>query len=220
MRRHGRGGGGRKGAATHVRETCHALMRYGHEVLLVTPAPGDPSGVCVPMEVVPAPQSKLLGADLRHVLLNRRIATALRRVIREIRPDVVYERYSLYQTAGQQACRAAGLPRILEVNTLLAQEQSRRLRFPGWAARVERRLWRREKAIIAVSTTLKRLMIESAGLDESAMAGFVISPVAVEPKASIPMCAPPTSPGWASPPTMKMWATWARSRHGTAWIVL
>ena len=178
--------GGRKGAATHVRETCHALMRYGHEVLLVTPAPGDPAGVCVPMEVVAPPQSKLLGADLRHMLLNRRIAAALKRVIRDFKPDAVYERYSLYQTAGQEACIAAGLPRILEVNTLLAREQARRLRFAGWAERVERRLWRREKAIIAVSTKLKALMVESAGLDEGTMAGFVISPVAVDPESFNP----------------------------------
>ncbi len=173
--------GGRKGAATHVRETCHALMRYGHEVLLITPSPGDRSQLCVPVSAVEPPRAKLLGNDGRYLLLNRRMGRAISRAIETFRPDAVYERYSLYQTAGQSLCRRHGIPRILEVNTLLAREQSHRLRLPGWAQRVEARLWRREKAIICVSTQLKRLMTQEAGLDESGMAGFIISPVAVDP---------------------------------------
>jgi glycosyltransferase involved in cell wall biosynthesis len=45
---------------------------------------------------------------------------------------------------------------------------------------VENALWRREKAIICVSKTLKRLMIETAKLDEAALVGFESSPVAVD----------------------------------------
>lgn len=173
--------GGRKGAATHIRETCNALTRFGHEVLLVTPSVGDRSGMSFPVLEVTPPRSKMLGADGRYMLLDRRMARALDAAVRDFRPDAVYERYSLYQTAGQRLCARHGLPRILEVNTLLAREQRDRLRLPALAAMVERRLWRGERAIVAVSTTLKRLMTDAAGLDESRMAGFVISPVAVDP---------------------------------------
>lgn len=172
--------GGRKGAATHVREACHSLIRFGHEVLVVTPAPGDRSEVRVPILEVPPPTARWLGADLRYMLLNRRMRRALERAIDEFKPDAVYERYSLYQTSGLELCRKLGIPRILEVNTLLAREQAHRLRLGLYAGQVERSLWRREKAIVAVSQMLKDLMIESAGIEESGMAGFVISPVAVD----------------------------------------
>lgn len=173
---------GRKGAATHVREACHALQRKGHEVRLITPAPGDKSQVRVPIVEVCPPAAKWIGADLRYMFLNRRMKAAIERTIKESRPDAVYERYSLYQTAGQSVCRKYGIPRILEVNTLLASEQAKRLHWPSVARNVEARLWRGERSIVAVSQRLKNLMIEAAALDETKMIGFVISPVAVDPE--------------------------------------
>lgn len=173
--------GGRKGAATHVRETCHALQKHGHEVLLVAPVAGDRSQVHCELVEVPAPTSRALGLDGRYLLLNRKMRRLLKNIVEEFRPDAVYERYSLFQSAGLEICRRKAIPRILEVNTLLAREQAKRLHFPWLAAYIERSVWRREKAIICVSETLKQLMIRSAGLDESQMAGFVISPVAVDP---------------------------------------
>lgn len=182
--------GGRKGAATHVREACHALMRFGHQVLLITPCAGDRSQIRFPLIEVPPPETKWIGADLRHILLNRRIKRALARAIREFQPDAVYERYSLYQTAGLQLCAQQRIPRILEVNTLLAREQRARLHWPRYAEIVESALWRKEAAIICVSRKLKELMIQSAKLDERTMAGFVISPVAVDPEIFNPSVQP------------------------------
>lgn len=182
--------GGRKGAATHVRETCHALQRFGHELTLITPSPGDLSQVRIPVVHVPAPKAKWIGSDMRYIGLNRRIKKQLRRMIEEHRPDGIYERYSLYQTAGLEICREYKLPRILEVNTLLAREQHDRLHWPKLAEWVEKSLWRRERAMICVSETLKTLMTEAAGLDERKMDGFVVSPVAVDPDVFHPSVGP------------------------------
>lgn len=182
--------GGRKGAATHVRETCHALHRFGHEVILLTPSPGDTSRVKVPIVEVPAPRAKWLGSDLRYIGLNRRIRNRLQALIREFHPDAIYERYSLYQTAGFYVCRQHRIPRILEVNTLLAQEQRDRLHWPRMAQHVEQSLWSREKAIICVSEKLKELMKETAAVDESRMTGFVVTPVAVDPEMFRPDVSP------------------------------
>ncbi len=182
--------GGRKGASTHIRETCHALKRFGHEVRILTPCPGDLTNVEVPVIQVPAPRAKWVGSDMRYLILNRRIRQAIAKQIKEFRPDAMYERYSLYQTSGLQMAHKHNLPRILEVNTLLAREQARRLHFPKIAERIEKDIWRREKAMICVSQTLKNLMIESAGLNESAMVGFDISPVAVDTEAFHPEIAP------------------------------
>lgn len=174
--------GGRKGAATHVRETCHALQRFGHEVRLITPTPGDLSQVKVPVVVVPPPKAKWIGSDLRYMGLNRRMRRVIRHEIKTFKPDAVYERYSLYQTAGLELCQRYQLPRILEVNTLLAREQEDRLHWPWLAEQIERSLWRRERAIIGVSEKLRELMVKAAGLKLDKMIGFVISPVAVDPE--------------------------------------
>lgn len=172
--------GGRKGASTHIRETCHALKRFGHEVKIVTPCPGDLSRVEVPVIKVPAPRAKWIGSDTRHLVLNHRMSSVIERLIREFQPDAIYERYSLYQMAGLKLAQKYNIPRILEVNTLLAREQADRLHFPGIAEKVERNIWRQEKALICVSQTLKNLMTKSAGLDHSKIVGFEISPVAVD----------------------------------------
>lgn len=182
--------GGRKGASTHIRETCHALQRFGHEVRIVTPTPGDLSRVKVPVIKVPPFRAKWIGSDARHLLLNFRMGKAIEKEMRTFKPDAVYERYSLYQTAGLKLCHKYKLPRILEVNTLLAKEQAKRLHYPWLAEKVENSLWQREKAIICVSQKLKDLMTEAAGLKESAMAGFEISPVAVDTEVFNPNVVP------------------------------
>lgn len=185
---------GRKGASTHVRETCHALIQRGHEVLLVTPAPGDTSQLKMPVHTVKAPRAKWLGSDMRYILQNRRMARLLKRLIADFKPDAIYERYSLYQDAGFKISHRLNLPRILEVNTFLAREQAHRLHFPRLAEIVERSLWRRERGIITVSQTLKRMMIRDVGLKEEAMAGFVVMPVAVDPNMFEPGIPPAAEP--------------------------
>jgi glycosyltransferase involved in cell wall biosynthesis len=64
------------------------------------------------------------------------------------------------------------------------------LHFPWFAALIERSLWRRERAIICVSRVLKKIMIEEAGIDESHMVGFKISPVAVDVDRFLPSTPP------------------------------
>ncbi len=172
--------GGRKGASTHIRETCNALIRFGHQVRILAPCPGDLSRVYAEVIQVPASRAKWLGSDMRYVVLNGRFRRAIRQQINEWKPDAIYERYSLYQTAGAELAHKYKIPRILEVNTLLAREQARRLHFPKLAEKVEQALWRREKAMICVSQTLKNLMVNTARLDVSKMVGFEISPVAVD----------------------------------------
>lgn len=124
------------------------------------------------------------------MILNYRMGRAIERLIREWQPDAIYERYSLYQTSGLKLAHKFKLPRILEVNTLLAQEQANRLHFPQLAKRVEVALWQRERAMICVSQKLKDLMIAEANLHLDRMAGFAISPVAVDVKMFNPAVEP------------------------------
>lgn len=181
---------GRKGASTHIRETCHQLRARGHEVLLVTPMPGDTRMLSVPIEVVEAPSSKWLGMDLRYVLLDRRMARRLPLIIDRFRPDAIYERYSLYQTAGQRVARRYALPRILEINSLLVREMRHRLRLPALARHYETQLWAGEDTVICVSALLARHVRQATQPRGPLPRRIVISPVGVDPEVFHPNVSP------------------------------
>jgi glycosyltransferase involved in cell wall biosynthesis len=158
---------GRKGCSAHVRETCRALARRGHEVLcvaaLLTQEEGDEpeSESERGFEVVQLPcyRQKWLGADLRLILYNYRVVRACHRLFVDFSPDLIYERYSLYGAAGMNVAQRAGVPHILEVNTRLAREQSDRLHLPSLAGMAERGIWRAAPALAAVSSPVKDALI-------------------------------------------------------------
>ncbi|MGC8739986.1 MAG: glycosyltransferase family 4 protein [Candidatus Sumerlaeaceae bacterium] len=174
--------GGRKGASTHIRETCRQLARRGHEVLLVTPCLGQCEPQNFEVVTIEPLRAKWLGVDLRYVLLDKKIGRLLSQLIRQFRPDAVYERYALYQQAGQRLCSVSGLPRILEVNSILSEEMKHRLRFPGWAAHAERNIWARERAIICVSQLLRERICQQVKLLGGAIEHIIVSPVGVDPE--------------------------------------
>lgn len=182
--------GGRKGASTHIRETCSQLAKRGHEVLLVTPSPGECESPSFEIVAVEPPRAKWMGMDLRYALLNWKLKGIVSEVIHRFRPDVVYERYALYQSASQHLCNKLGLPRILEVNSILSQEMCHRLKFPSWAARVERAIWAGERAIICVSKVLQKAICEKVAAARGAPEHIIVSPVGVDPEQFHPAVTP------------------------------
>lgn len=171
---------GRKGCSTHVRETCHALQEAGHEVFIVTPFRGPDHSEHHDLEILEIPpfRRKWMGSDVRQYLYNFRLRRVLARRFRDRPPDVLYERYALYSTVGMFLARRYRLPRILEVNTLLVQEQGERLHFPRLAARLEDRIVRSAPALIVVSQPLRDAFI-ARGI---APARITIMPMAVDIK--------------------------------------
>ncbi len=169
---------GRKGCSTHVRETCRSLREAGHDIFIVTPRRGNDVSEYRDQEIIEVPplRSRAIGSDLRYYLYNRRMVQALSRIIRERSPDVLYERYSLYSTAGMQMARRFDLPRILEVNSLLVEEQKHRIHFPRIALWVENRIVRSAPAVIVVSSPLRDAFIRR-GMDP---ARITIMPMAVD----------------------------------------
>ncbi len=176
---------GRKGASTHMREIIAGFRKHGHEVML---AAADTGGDRRPDEKdlqavrLPAPRSRLLGFDGRYLLASWRARSVLRRAVQSFRPDALYERFALYFTAGDWLARRTGLPRILEVNALLSEEQRNRLHYPQWALRTELNVIRRAEAIASIS----RHMIEvlaSHGVDPAKARPFSM---AVNPERFLP----------------------------------
>lgn len=179
---------GRKGCSTHVRETCRALQEAGHEVFIVTPWRGGDFFDYRDLEIieVPASRARWLGSDLRQWFYNRRLTRVLTPLFMHRRPDVLYERYSLYSTAGTHIARRFRLPRIIEVNALLVEEQSHRLHFRRVASWVENWIVRSAPSIIVVSSPLRDAFV-GRGVDRHRI---TVMPMAVDVKRFHPDVAP------------------------------
>ena len=167
---------GDKGASVHVRSFITAAARLGHEVALVCPVLGagnppppgrllelpyeaDPVTVMAqpaPSQAVRMPSSDIVIRREKSRLIYdlsapSRICAALDKI--GFRPDIVYERHALFHRAGVSVAAQYGVPRLLEVNAPLIDEQRkyRGLHMETAARAAEIESYRGANAIVAVS---------------------------------------------------------------------
>jgi glycosyltransferase involved in cell wall biosynthesis len=154
----------RDGQAVHLEELIAALQRQGHETLLVGP-PGlmatafggsnttvDRIKRSIPMAVY----------ELLEIAYNIKAFLRLRAAVQAYRPDVIYERFSLFLFAGIWARRLYGLPLLLEVNSPLYEERAandglRLHRLGRWAQRLP---WKAADHVLPVTGVLARTLVE------------------------------------------------------------
>ncbi|HLS73562.1 MAG TPA: glycosyltransferase family 4 protein [Actinomycetaceae bacterium] len=151
---------GTKGASVHVQEVVRVLLEAGHTVeLFCRRTGGEPwpdaataraAGWLTVHELGP-----IRGADLAD---RERLAMAadveLRATLDAAGPfDLVYERYSLWSTAGTSYARDHGVPAVLEVNAPLPEEQARHrgLAHPDEARAVIRQAAGNARVVVCVS---------------------------------------------------------------------
>lgn len=187
---------GRKGAAVHVRQLSAAFSRAGHEVVLAAQAlnksPWEkPEAVEANVlslrprahigEVTAALKEfiELLGVEntfpgeVRRILCNRELAQDLKRRFDASPPDFIYERASLYGTAGAVLAGQLNVPLLLEVNAPLALEQAsyRGTGLGELATQAERWTLSRADAVLVVSAALRDHVI-ALGVDPAAVHVF------------------------------------------------
>lgn len=159
------------GQITHIEEMVEALRSQGHEVSLVGPDAhhsdtgqgGSAGWVGMLKRALPATLYELAEAAYALVVYRR-----LRRAVAAIRPDVIYERYALYQPAGIWVSRRTGVPLLLEVNApyAIARRRYGQLRL-GWLAdRIERFTFRGATRVFPVTRVLGDMLV-AAGVDGS-----------------------------------------------------
>ena len=171
---------GRKGASVHVRELVAAFGRAGHSVVLAAPLLNkspweEPAELGAQLlHAPPAPDvvsafyglkafNETLGiedslpGELRRILYDKDLAAQLKRRFENHAPDFIYERASLYSTAGVLLARDLERPLIVELNSPLSVEQAtyRSTGLGDLAARAERWALARADAVLAVSTPLR-----------------------------------------------------------------
>jgi glycosyltransferase involved in cell wall biosynthesis len=174
---------GRKGSSTHVRELARAFAELGEDVWLAVSGPTGVPPPGFPCRLIPLPApggwiGRRLGFDLRLWLGARRAASALQSALREATPWAVYERHSLYGTCGRRLAARLALPRVLEVNALLAEEARTRLHFPRLAAALEAASLRSAPRIAAISITMKHRLETELGIPPERI---FVSPMGIDP---------------------------------------
>ncbi len=152
------------GQFTHIEEMVHALQAQGHQVEVVGPAVhqsdsgqgGSPGWVGRLKRILPGALYELAEASYSLVAYRR-----LMLAMRSFKPDVVYERYALYQPAGVWACRRTNTPLMLEVNApdALQRRKYDQLKL-GWLAdRFERYTLRGADRVFPVTQVLGDMLV-------------------------------------------------------------
>lgn len=183
---------GDKGASVHVREFVAAAAELGHEVVLACAALG--SGNPAPVERILCVEYNSTDAELREecsrlglpvsmlsdLTLRREVSrlaydrTLPARLSAQLSsigftPDLVYERHALFHRAGIRVARQFGVPRLLEVNAPLVDEQRqfRGLQLESEAQAAEQDSYRGADAIIAVSDAVAAHVSAVLGSDRT-----------------------------------------------------
>ena len=170
---------GSKGASVHVRELVRAFSSFGHEVRVLTPrAGGEPArefpadvveirpdrrdeGVCELLRSDPG-AGPVAARDVRALLYSTTFGRRALELLDDFRPELVYERYSLFGTAGREVASACGAPLVVEVNAPLVDEQAehRGLVLERTARAMERDVLLAADRIVTVSTALRDWLVE------------------------------------------------------------
>jgi len=150
--------GGVKGASVHLGELSRAFTEEGAEVLVVAArnqCARPPAGVSVEV-LSPAP------APAGRAAHDRRRTERLVEIIERWKPDLVYERLSLYSAAGVVAAGATAVPHLLEVNAPLPREAARyrTLDDPALALSLERLVLCGTDVVLAVSAPIARYALQ------------------------------------------------------------
>jgi glycosyltransferase involved in cell wall biosynthesis len=154
----------RDGQAVHIEELIAALRRQGHETILVGPPSFMSTGFGGSNPLVDRIKRSFPGAlyELSEIGYNAKAFLRLRAAVRAHRPDIIYERFSLFLLAGLWMHRLSGIPMLLEVNSPLYEERTKndglRLRHLGrWAQRL---LWNHVDHILPVTQVMARIVTD------------------------------------------------------------
>jgi glycosyltransferase involved in cell wall biosynthesis len=151
----------RDGQAVHIDELIDALRALGHDVVLVGPdlnkTPFGRGSGLVEWFKASLPPSLY---ELIEIGYNIPAFFRLERAVRAHRPDVIYERYSLFLAAGIMVHRMRRIPLLLEVNGPLYEERAKNdgLSLHWVARRFQRLIWNSADYLLPVTGVLASII--------------------------------------------------------------
>lgn len=170
------------GQHVHIDELTSALKRRGHEIVMVGPPAFDADEFGADGGLVDWLKRNLpkVVYELLECVYNIVAARRLSAAIALHQPDVIYERYNLFNFAGVWIRSRTGLPFLLEVNAPLADERARfgGLGLPLLARWIEARTWRGADMVLPVTGVLAdRVHAEGVPRDR-----LVVIPNGIDPE--------------------------------------
>lgn len=152
---------GSKGSSVHVQAVLRALAKRVPMRLCAVRVDGEaPAGLeGVPVEELGRPSGKVAERERLLVRLDERMYEA---IVSDPGAEFVYERFSLWATAGMRAAEALGVPGVLEVNAPLLEEQTahRELVDHPEAERRARRAIQGATHVLAVSAPVREWALQ------------------------------------------------------------
>lgn len=176
---------GRHVEGVHIRGIVHALRELGHQVTVMSFPGADPEHEPAPAAQAATGSGRLAGAVARlpGVLfeifeLGYNLVTLVRmgRTIRRLKPQLIYERYSLFLFVTIWLARRHRIPLVLEINDSALVERVRPLRMKGLARRIESWCLRNCTGLVFISSYFR----EQAEAAYPQIAPSVISPNAAD----------------------------------------
>jgi glycosyltransferase involved in cell wall biosynthesis len=177
----------------HILAMVSALRGLGHDVQLVSLV--DEASLGIPNaqhskngrwfsigKLLPGFTYEL--AEIAYNVVGKR---ALRRAIKSLKPDFIYDRYNTFSSCAVEAAREANIPVLLEVNAPVAYERTmyehRPLTFSKLAQRFEQRICTQASHVLTVSSPLRDFLIAQRGVLES---NVTVLPNGVDPRLFAP----------------------------------
>ncbi len=116
---------GEKGASLHLLAITKAFQRIGHQVLLIGVAGHGEPPDRIETFLLPHPgRSTGEAREAAKLAITERFVVEAEPILKEFAPDVIYERLSLFGTAGVRLAELTAACHVLEVNALLAREEA------------------------------------------------------------------------------------------------
>eukprot|EP01037_Dinobryon_pediforme_P012380 gene12380-12467_t len=154
----------RDGQSVHIEELTAALADQGHEIVFVGPEGWSRTGFGGSNPTVDRIKAAIPAAmfEMLELAYNARAFLRLWLAVRRHRPDVIYERFSLFLFAGVWVKALTGLPLLLEVNSPLFEERARNdgLKLHAVGRWAQGMLWRRASHVLPVTGVLARTVAE------------------------------------------------------------
>ena len=160
---------GSKGCSVHAQEVMRAMLRAGAEVELHTVRTGgEPTSDLSSIRVLELEFDRKGGRDAVELRAQEANARLLESLASQPAYDMVYERYSLWGTAGMEFANSSELPGVLEVNAPLVEEQAthRTLVNRDLAEQIASRVFSTATVVVAVSKDVREYVCSKGGAPE------------------------------------------------------
>jgi len=177
----------------HIKSIVDALRLKGHAVKILSFPGADPENETATPVVTERRRKSWYYKALRwvagltknvpnfvfesfEILYNLTVPRRLNREINALKPDFIYERYSLFMFAGVWLANRRSIPIILEVNDSALVPRIRPIAFQFLAKRIEKWVFNQCTGIVFISTYFRDLAQNAHG----SLAKTIISPNAAD----------------------------------------